>query len=361
MFKNTLLAGIIYFLFISVSLFSQENWYQPFAGNADGLNVMFHLHKSNNKLWGTLNVQNTKESAQTGICYFLDGSLNEAGIIKLSKAGEENVVVDGIINGEVFSGTLMLYDVEQSFTSKAIEVDDYQSFQLVLRNADMKLFPDNPSSPSALIEYTLLFPETAASSLFIDAVSDFYGLQTLINRQTPSKIIDIEIDAFFNQYKELANIAGEMSPSFQWVKSVQSSIVFNSADLVCLHRSTYVFTGGAHGMKHDAFGLFEVESGKKLLVSDVFIKDFQHELNHLLTAKLKAKQGLTEDELLSSNGYFVDAIESNENFYLSPSGIGFYYNSYEIAPYSTGHSNLFLPFSEIAHLMKPELKALVDF
>jgi hypothetical protein len=361
MFKNSLFAGIISFLFISVSMFSQENWYQPYAGNADGLNITIHLHKSQKRFWGSVALQKINAADPSEICYFLDGSLNEANGINLSKVGEEDVFINGTVSGEMFSGTIVLSGEHQSFSLKAINVTQYQPFQLVLRNADMKLFPDNPSSPSALIEYALLFPESGASSIFIDAVSGFYGLQSSTIKQTPSKTIDIEIEAFFNQYKELANIGGEMSPSFQWVKSVQSSIVFNSADLVCLHRSTYVFTGGAHGMKHSSFGLFEVSTAKKLLISDVFIEGFQEEINHRLTAKLKSERGLTETELLSSNGYFVDAIESNENFYLNPSGIGFYYNSYEIAPYSTGHTNLFLPFSEIVHLLKPEIKSLMAF
>ncbi|HEY9114603.1 MAG TPA: RsiV family protein, partial [Bacteroidales bacterium] len=48
----------------------------------------------------------------------------------------------------------------------------------------------------------------------------------------------------------------------------------------------------------------------------------------------------------------VDSISPNRNIYVNGNGIGFLYNSYEIAPYSTGATNVFLEFSQIKDLLR---------
>lgn len=359
MIKNLHQTVLLSFLFISINLFSQDSWYQPFIGKADGMNIKLQLHKSNNRFWGSISIQDSEKTAQNDMCFFLEGHSDADGNLKLNKTGEENTFLSGKISGNQISGTILIPVSGTAFVLDKSEMNQFHSFDLVVRNADIQLFPDNPSSPSALIEYALLFPKTAASSQFREAIADFYGMQNVTGQFDPSKVIDAEILTFFNQYKELANIGGEMNPSFQWVKSVQSGVIFNNNNLVCLQRTTYVFTGGAHGMKHGSFGLFEAGSGKRLLSTDLFAEDYQKEISLVLTSKLRSQIGLADDELLSSNGYFVDVIEANDNFFISPAGLGFYYNSYEIAPYSTGHTMLFLSFSEISDLLKPEIKAVL--
>lgn len=47
-----------------------------------------------------------------------------------------------------------------------------------------------------------------------------------------------------------------------------------------------------------------------------------------------------------------------ENFYLDPTGITFYYNVYEIAPYVMGATKITLSYEDIAHLMNGEFITL---
>jgi hypothetical protein len=359
MIKNLPLTILLSFLFFSIKLFSQDSWYQPFIGNADGMNIQLQLQKNNNRFWGSISILDSKKSDRTDLYFFLEGHSDDDGNLKLTKTGEENVFLEGKISADEISGTIYYPVSGTAFVLYKSEMNLFQPFDLVIRNADIQLFPDNPSSPSALIEYALLFPKANTSNQFKMAIADFYGMQKDTDQFDPSKVIAAEILTFFNQYKELANISGEMNPSFQWVKSVQSGVIFNNNILVCLHRTTYVYTGGAHGMKHDSFGLFEAGSGKKILISDLFVEGYQKEISNILTAKLRLQNGLADDEFLSSNGYFVDVIEPNDNFFISPAGLGFHFNSYEIAPYSTGHTMLFLSFSEISELLKPEIKAIL--
>lgn len=51
-------------------------------------------------------------------------------------------------------------------------------------------------------------------------------------------------------------------------------------------------------------------------------------------------------------------LEPIENFYLDPTGITFYYNVYEIAPYVMGATKITLSYEDIAHLMNGEFITL---
>ena len=55
---------------------------------------------------------------------------------------------------------------------------------------------------------------------------------------------------------------------------------------------------------------------------------------------------------LEDMGYATTGdLEPIENFYLDPTGITFYYNVYEIAPYVMGATKITLSYEDIAHLM----------
>jgi hypothetical protein len=47
-------------------------------------------------------------------------------------------------------------------------------------------------------------------------------------------------------------------------------------------------------------------------------------------------------------------VDPNDNFFITGGGIGFFYNPYEIAPYSSGSTEIFLPWEEILPLLKKE-------
>ena len=55
---------------------------------------------------------------------------------------------------------------------------------------------------------------------------------------------------------------------------------------------------------------------------------------------------------LEDMGYATTGdLEPIENFYLDPTGITFYYNVYDITPYSMGPVKVTIPFSMMEHLL----------
>jgi len=118
----------------------------------------------------------------------------------------------------------------------------------------------------------------------------------------------------------------------------------------------YAFTGGAHGLENLDYTNVDLKKGRLIKLDDILPETGKQQLSMLLTRKLKQMNKLTEAQKLSENGYFVDEIQPNENFYLTPYGIGFVYNHYDIAPYSFGATDIFLTADEVRDLIRPFMK-----
>jgi len=61
-----------------------------------------------------------------------------------------------------------------------------------------------------------------------------------------------------------------------------------------------------------------------------------------------------DDNQLKSFFNDYDAIEANDNFMLTETGLTFTYNPYDIAAYASGLFEVEIPYSEIAHLLNRE-------
>jgi hypothetical protein len=46
----------------------------------------------------------------------------------------------------------------------------------------------------------------------------------------------------------------------------------------------------------------------------------------------------------------------NENYGFGETSLTFFYNQYEVAPYSMGVTEVEIPYAEIAHLLRPKLR-----
>ena len=118
--------------------------------------------------------------------------------------------------------------------------------------------------------------------------------------------------------------------------------------IFCFMTNFYSFEGGAHGLSGKYYTCVDLETGRKLTFNDVFTKESEE----ALTAIIRREK--PQDYI-----YFYTEIKPNDNFYFDSNGIIFVYNPYEIAPYSAGVIEIYVPFNEIAPFIL--LKRLLDF
>lgn len=131
--------------------------------------------------------------------------------------------------------------------------------------------------------------------------------------------------------------------------------------VLVISRNLEYYLGGAHGMreKHYFVILQDTHRMQALTPADLIEPDSWSRLEELVVQALRIEANLEPDEPLSQGGFFQDEVEIPDNFFLTPQGLGFHWNPYEIAPYVMGSMEVLLPYEQIQDMLKPAIP--IDF
>ncbi|MCM1313155.1 MAG: DUF3298 and DUF4163 domain-containing protein [Bacteroides sp.] len=113
------------------------------------------------------------------------------------------------------------------------------------------------------------------------------------------------------------------------------------------------YSGGAHPVSYTTKMCFSVENGERVHLEDVFCEDSTGRLVKMLTEQLMRTKGAETKKELKKRGYlnFTEMFVS-ENFSLEPDSVVFFYNEYDIAPYSEGPTTLSLSYKDMKGLLR---------
>ncbi len=116
--------------------------------------------------------------------------------------------------------------------------------------------------------------------------------------------------------------------------------------------------GGAHVMETTDNATYDLATGNRLSLDDLFTPEGKAALAETIRAQILKDKGLATWEELMSRDCFNAAAEltPSENFSLTASAITFVYNPYDIACYAAGATNVTLPLANLAGF-KPEILA----
>ena len=159
------------------------------------------------------------------------------------------------------------------------------------------------------------------------------------------------LQTFSDEFYEFSDGEDEMIWSLECYVSIDDS----RADFVELDYGAWSYEGGAHGNGFSQTLIFNKEDGQRLTL-DYFFTDIG-----LLTRKMETvfrkNQGLDSDEDLDEAGFMFrdNKFHLQNNFTFSDQTFIVYYNSYDIAPYVFGPTEIRIPLSEIKHLLKRDI------
>lgn len=124
-----------------------------------------------------------------------------------------------------------------------------------------------------------------------------------------------------------------------WEAQIDGEVLFQSPEIISVSITSYVNTGGAHGILNITFLNFESTTGKQIPNKNLFTdSDSLKEIvkKHVIEATRKK-----------------DIVFEPENFQLpqnigyTEDGVIFLYNTFQIGPYSSGIIEFTIPFEEI--------------
>jgi hypothetical protein len=158
------------------------------------------------------------------------------------------------------------------------------------------------------------------------------------------------LDSFIEDFKQFKKEEPEYPQN--WFYEMNAKVEYYSQNILCLDLSQGGYTGGAHGNSYTQYINLNLKNADPLILKDLLVKDFEPKLNELIDKKFRELKDLKPgDNLEDKGGLFENKIKHNQNFAVTNEGLLFYYNNYEIAPYSEGPTELLITYKELNKLI----------
>ncbi|TAE60252.1 MAG: DUF3298 domain-containing protein [Bacteroidetes bacterium] len=161
--------------------------------------------------------------------------------------------------------------------------------------------------------------------------------------------IEEAADAFIENYRSFR--AESPDASGGWNFDLEASTLYETASVLSVYVGTSTYSGGAHPNSFVSYACFNATSGQQLTLTDL-VSD-PEKLKALAEKKFREMNQLSSDANLDNEGFFFEGgiFSLNNNFALTPEGLSFYYNPYEIAPYAMGPTVLTLTYEDLGSLL----------
>lgn len=229
----------------------------------------------------------------------------------------------------------------------------------VVVNKQTKLVENDSLSPICQLHINLKYM-AATDSLATKINNEITRTVFHFDHLTPQMAVDSFVNHYLRRYhNDLAEYYAK-DPEAAWYNytyDITSQLHANDPRYITYQLITDIYEGGAHGSHTLTYLNFDKADGHLLTLHELFNQDFESELTQLLIEALKNKLQVNSIEELQELGFLiVNDMYPSENFLLDGKNIRFYYNAYEIAPYSVGPTELILSMDQLTDILNPNFQ-----
>src|SRR5690606_20291295 len=136
-----------------------------------------------------------------------------------------------------------------------------------------------------------------------------------------------------------------------WSSYLQAKLREQHGSLLVVELSSYLFTGGAHGIPGRGFINYDREQDHELKLADVLLPGKQ---GAFWRAAAQAHQRWLLDNQHDADFSRQWPFQQTGNVALLRDHVLLKYDVYSIAPYSSGHPELIISYDELAGILKPQ-------
>ncbi|MHB9293569.1 hypothetical protein Holit_02695 [Hollandina sp. SP2] len=218
----------------------------------------------------------------------------------------------------------------------------------------LPLYPDQGErSPRMTVSITVLESSGALEQFIQEFLYDGLNPQAYTER-----LITEYADQYFAMRNSpmLSDEYGEQFPaSLNWEYTETWEASSPGSQVSVISRNLEYYLGGAHGMREKRYLVISQDTHRvqRLTLADIIEPASWPLVEALIAQALRIEANLEPDAPLSQGGFFEDTVEVPENFFLTPQGLGFHWDPYEIAPYVMGSIEVLLPYEQIQDMLKP--------
>ncbi|HEX3036675.1 MAG TPA: lysozyme inhibitor LprI family protein [Thermodesulfobacteriota bacterium] len=220
-------------------------------------------------------------------------------------------------------------------------------------------YGDCDDSEKNCVSLDIQYPEIteSPSKVATDSVNDFarkFVLRPIFEGKNPEAFQEL-MNQFVETYK---SVQKEIKPdyAFGWSVERDVEVIYNTPKVLSLSLSEYSFTGGAHPNSFINYASFNMSTGEEIRLSDILIDGYGSDLNRIAEKEFRKIREMKPDESLEDAGFWFEnnKFSLNDNFAIIEEGLIFYFNSYEIAPYVMGPTEIVLSYEDFKHLIKED-------
>jgi hypothetical protein len=222
----------------------------------------------------------------------------------------------------------------------------------------VKLLDIPEGYPSCKVSFSVMWPDSKVSGadFLKDDIReqltgvDYYkeDMQLLVKMLSDRTLKKYKIDYLNVNEREL-----KQSPqTYSAVNDKRLLVMYHTYRYITFAFSDYFYSGGAHGNSIYHYFTTDKETRKVLTLQSLFNRSALEDLIPLLEKYYLIEKGLKPGMSLKDAGLFENKISKNPGAcYITDKGMGFLYNPYSIAPYSSGMIHIFIPYYELAPIL----------
>ncbi|WP_336078647.1 PdaC/SigV domain-containing protein [Paenibacillus sp. 203] len=186
-----------------------------------------------------------------------------------------------------------------------------------------------PASSNAKVSYKIKYPQISGSQLNPEA------------QQAINNVLKKHAEGILVAGKKMM-AEGEATTERPYEFGNDFAIAYNKNGILSVIMQDYSYTGGAHGMTARKGYTFSLADGKLLQLSDVLKANPNYK--KFLNADLKKKI----DALQAGEGFGkFKELASDQNFYVTSSGVTIVFDLYDYAPYAYGIPEFTYSFGQL--------------
>lgn len=139
-----------------------------------------------------------------------------------------------------------------------------------------------------------------------------------------------------------------------WHYTAKVAVEVQTDTLLSLSVNDEYYTGGAHGGSGVYFININPKNGQKFTLSHLFKPGYEEPLREAGNKVFRQVRELADTASFSQNSFEFpeDKFTLNKNYGFKKDGIVFFYNSYEIAPYAAGPTEVLIPYVELEQWLR---------
>lgn len=211
---------------------------------------------------------------------------------------------------------------------------------------DITVTPVSDNAQEQYLKMTVQYPQ-------ISGLSDTQ-VQDSINSVLKQAALTSEDEGRQNAKEMAQSIADGYSGAVTQVETdFNYAVKYNQNGLLSIVLSDYQYAGGAHGSTVQSSYTFDLSTGKALSLSDLMLPDsgYAAYIDSAIRTEIdrRVKDGVLYE---FEDGKFTD-IGANPEFYLSDSGLVFYFQQYAYFPYAAGIQEFLIPYADVESMLKP--------